>query len=649
MNESIDRPAVETFDQEPVALDRETLARNLQDADPAILLLCAAHATGDLTLLDRYASSISRRPGEGRNALPVVTMEAGARTSVTDLLLGALGAAPIVPELLVGDLDVFARMVEIAVGEKVSPEFLPLLLEQSGFVPSQSVVPRTKSPKPGMRIAVLGAGMAGIAAGIMAERFGYEYEIFEQSNDIGGTWRMNTYPGVAVDTPSLYYSYSFDLNADWTRYYPVGNEYQQYLRRVVESHGIKEHITFDTEVTGLRWIEQDSEWELSIRAADSTMQTSRATTVITAFGFLNRPKFPEISGIEDFAGISMHTAQWKDADLRGKRVAVIGAGATAVQVVGEIADSVSDLTLFQRQPHWVMPSAPGSGVVPDTERWLLARLPFYNQWFRLKTYWGLSDNLYDNIRADPEWAENNVSISPANDRVMQTGLAYLQSMFADRPDLLAELTPDYAPAGKRLIRDPGNFYASLKLPHVSLTSERIEKVVSSGVVTADGRTHEVDVIIYATGFTLDFLSPMDIVGREGRVLNDEWQGDDPVAYLGGTVPGFPNLFVTSAPNTSPGHGGGHNFPTESVLHYIFECLQILVENGGTSIEVSAEATEEYNARVAAQLENTVWTIATGAHTYYRNRAGRVILPSPWRMVDFWTMLREPDLSAFTIR
>lgn len=651
MTESVDVPITRRFEREPVQLDREQLRANLGEADPAIMVLCAVHATGDTTLLTRFGGAVRRAVPSGPGAsLPVVTMDHDIRSELTDVLVDALCGGPVTPHLMVDNQETFLSMASVAVGEPVEQEFAPLLLEQSGFVPTQPVVPRTKRPGPPQRIAILGAGMAGIAAGVYADQNNFNFEIFERSNDIGGTWRTNTYPGVAVDTPSLYYSYSFDLNARWSRYFPVGNEYQDYLRRVVDTFGIKSHIRFETEVTGLRWIEADQQWEVRSTDSAGTESTSRFSAVITAFGYLNRPKFADVPGRESFAGTTVHTAQWpKDLDVTGKRVAVIGAGATSVQVVGAIGDQVGTLSFFQRQPHWVMPANVGTPEVPEGERWLLAHLPFYNQWSRLKTYWGASDNLYDVVRADPEWMKDHLSISPANDAVMQYCLGHIANSFAERPDLAAAMTPDYAPAGKRLVRDPGNFYTTLAKPNVEVVTERIERIVPEGIVTADGRTHELDVIIHATGFTLDYLAPIEIIGRDGRTLNESWKGDDPFAYLGGTVPGFPNLFVTSGPNTSPGHGGGHNFTVEAVLHYIFECLQLMVENDASVIEVTAEATADYIERIAAKLENSVWTTQTGANTYYRNSAGRVTLPSPWRMVDFWTMLRAPDTKAFTVK
>ncbi|WP_338889126.1 NAD(P)/FAD-dependent oxidoreductase [Rhodococcus sovatensis] len=650
MTEPGGAPITEKFDIEPVRLDRDRLRASLADADAAIMVLCAVHATGDTSLLDRFAPLVERTVPEGPPARPaVVSMSGDRRAELVDVLVDALCGDPVTPHLIIDDPKMFVSMAALAVGAPVDEEFASLLLEQSGFVPAQPVVKRTRRPESNQRIAILGAGMAGIAAGVYADRSGFDYEIFERSNDIGGTWRTNTYPGVAVDTPSLYYSYSFDLNAEWSRYYPVGGEYQEYLRRVVDRFGIKSRIRFETEVTGLEWIESDQQWEVRSIDAGGETSTARFTAVITAFGYLNRPKFADVPGRETFSGTTVHTAQWPaDLDVAGKRVAVIGAGATSVQVVGAIADQVGTLSFFQRQPHWVMPKNTQPAAVPDGERWLLANLPFYNQWFRLRTYWGASDNMYDVVRADPEWMSSHLSISPANDAVMQFCLGHIHDTFSDRPDLAAAMTPDYAPAGKRLVRDPGNFYSSLKKPNVEVITERIERIVPEGIVTADDRTHELDIIVHATGFTLDYLSPIEILGRDGVALNDVWKGDDPFAYLGGTVPRFPNLFVTSGPNTSPGHGGGHNFTVEAVLHYIFECLQLLVENDGRAIEVTADATDEYNERVAQQLENSVWNTQTGANTYYRNKAGRVTLPSPWRMVDFWTMLRTPDEDAFTV-
>ncbi|MFD0854970.1 flavin-containing monooxygenase, partial [Actinomadura adrarensis] len=328
------------------------------------------------------------------------------------------------------------------------------------------------------KVAILGAGMTGIAAGIACAAAGFTYEIFERGDDIGGTWRINTYPGIAVDTPSIYYSFSFEQEAGWSRYYPVGDEYQHYLQRVVDKYGLRPNIRLETEIRSLVWDDDAQEWTVTCTTADGGTVTSHANAVITATGFLNTPKYPDLPGRETFSGASMHTAAWDHSlDLTGKRVGVIGAGATSVQVVDAVIGDVAHLTLFQRQPHWILPNTIGEGIVPDQERWLKEHLPFYIRWQRAKNYWFLTDTLYPAVRADPEWtASHELSISEANDRVMQLCLNHLRTSFADDPELLRKMTPDFPPHGKRIVRDPGGYYTALAGDRADVVTEPLARV-----------------------------------------------------------------------------------------------------------------------------------------------------------------------------
>ena len=641
------------FQTDPVDLDLATVRATLAGTDTALLLACLVHLTGDAALLDRYGPGTVQRPDPTRRLMPSSHMPEESAAAVRERLAGLLTAdgGPLQPAIPVPDRELFPRIVELAVGQPVEKEFLPLLSEQAGFQLAQPVLPVTRRPPETLDVAIIGAGMAGIHAAIAADRRGFACRIFERADDIGGTWRVNTYPGVAVDTPSLYYSFSYELNPDWTHFYPAGGQYQAYLQRVVDRYSLRARISFGTEVTDLRWDDDARRWRLTLRQSDGTVRTASAAAVITAAGFLNRPSLPDVPGRGAFAGDQFHTARWDPSvPLAGRRVAVVGAGATAIQVVPSIVDEVGELVLFQRQPHWVIPRYSGEGEVPAAERWALRHVPFYHQWCRLKVYWFLSDNLYPNIRADEEWMRTNThSISPANERVRQLCLGYIDEMFGDDPELAAAMTPDFPPMGKRIIKDPGGYYAALRRDQSRVVTAPVERIVPEGIVTGDGELIELDVIIWATGFTLDYLAPVRIAGRDGRTLADVWRTDAQSAYLGGTVPGFPNLFITSAPNSSAGHGGGHNFTVEANVHYIMECLQLLVEREASSIEVTQEAHDTFIAEVDEAMAGTIWCHAPTAHTYYRTARGRPIVPSPWRMVDYWSRLRSPLEDHFTLR
>ncbi|MFM1723612.1 NAD(P)/FAD-dependent oxidoreductase [Rhodococcus sp. PAM 2766] len=626
--------------------DPAALADRLRRADPAVLLAVLAQVTGDASVLDRYAGAIAHVPDAPEMA--GVTDPATAAAIVSDLA-AALAVEGRAPVLAPDDPELFARLVPLALGVTPGDEFLPMLLEQGGFHPAQPVLPRTAPLPPTLDVVIIGGGLAGIAAAIAAAREGVSYEVLERNDDIGGTWLVQNYPGVGVDTPSSYYSLSSELNPDWTSYYPKGGEYQDYLRAVADKHGIPEHTRFGAEVESLVWDDAEHRWDVHVRSTDGTRSVTRAAAVITALGYLNRPQFPRVEGRDSFAGISVHSGEWDPAlDLTGKRVAVIGAGCTSAQIVDSIVDDVAHLTLFQRQPHWVAPRKRDSDDVPEHHRWLSRHVPFYANWLRLKAFWGSADSAYPVVIVDPEWASTHLSISRANDVLLQDCLAYIDRAFGAGSELAAKVTPDFAPFGKRIIRDPGGYYPALARDHVDVLVTEPARIVPEGVVTPDGDLVEVDVIVYATGFHLDFLSTMDIRGRDGRALVDEWSGN-PRAYRGGTVPGFPNLFITSAPNTNPSHGAGNNFGIEVAVHYIVECLHLLAERGARSLEPTREAYEDYVDEIDRAMESTVWRHTPGAHTYYRNESGRVIVASPWRLVDVWQQHRSPIEEHFVLR
>ena len=498
-------------------------------------------------------------------------------------------------------------------------------------------------------MAIIGAGIAGIAVALAAAEEGVHFEIYDRNDEVGGTWLTTTYPGIGVDTPSAYYSLSRDVNPDWSNYYPEGAEYQSYLVALADKHDLRRHIRFGTEVEALWWDEQRQQWQIHSRAADGVRNVAYASVVVTAAGYLNRPRFPDLKGRDTFSGTSIHSAQWDPTlDLAGKKVAVIGAGCTAVQIVDACVDEVDHLTVFQRQPHWVAPRKRLSDEVPEHRRYLGRVLPFYAMWHRLKSYWGTADNNYPIILQDPEWSQTHVSISPANDVLLQLCLDYIDRMFGAGTELARKVTPDFAPYGKRIIRDPGGYYAALKREHVDVEASEPAEVNPDGIVTVDGRQIDLDVIVYATGYHLDFLSTVDIRGRSGKTLAGEW-GDSPRAYRGGTVPGFPNLFITSAPNYSPGHGAGANFSMEVLAHFILECLQLMALRGATSFEVTERAFEEYVAGIDEAMQRTVWCHTPNAHTYYRSESGRVVVATPYRLVDLWQQHRAPIEEDFVLQ
>ncbi|MEB3030300.1 NAD(P)-binding domain-containing protein [[Mycobacterium] nativiensis] len=635
-----------TVPDDRTGLDPEELRANLRQADAGVLVAVLAQLTGDAAVVDQFADKISFEPDPPEQ---VGVTDPETRELLVAAVAAALGAPRPQGALPADDAGLFARIAPIALGTEVGDEYIGLLLEQGGLQPSQPVLPRTAKLPSGFKVVIIGAGIAGMAVALECSAAGIDYEIIDRNDEVGGTWYTTVYPGIGVDTPSAYYSLSRDIKGDWSSYYPQGAEYQKYLQSVADKNNLRDHTRFGTEVEALWWDEDRSQWQIHAVDAGGTRDVSYANVVIPAAGYLNRPRRPDFPGQDTFAGVSIHSAEWDpDLDLSGKRVAVIGAGCTAVQIVDACVGDVEQLTVFQRQPHWVAPRKRPSDDVPDHRRWLNTHIPFYANWNRLKSFWGTADNNYPVIVRDPDWAADHLSISPANDVLLKICLAYIDRVFGADSELAKKVTPDFAPYGKRIIRDPGGYYAALTETHVDVEASEPASINARGIVTQEGQQIDLDVIVYATGYHLDFLSTVDIRGRDGLELTEVW-GDSPSAYRGGMVPGFPNLFISSAPNYSPGHGAGHNFGVEVMVHYVMECLQLMALREASTIEVKPEAFEGYIRQIDDAMAQTVWCHTPTAHTYYRSGGGRIVTAFPFRLIDVWQSHRAPIEEDLSLR
>lgn len=625
------------------SVDSAQLSAFIQEANPAVLLASLVSITGETGRIAEFAPRLSHQL-VGRKYQVVLEPEYRERLDQwADEVLAPLASAG---ELGTAALDdaAFKALAEAIAGYPLPADSIPHLREEAGFVTFVPTVPRTKKVPEDFKLLIIGAGMAGIAMAVAAKHAGLNFQVLEKNPGLGGVWWQNRYPGVGVDTPSKYYSFSFEINPEWTHAFPPGDQYLSYLQRVAVKYGVADSISYQSQVTSLTWDDDASRWRVSYRKDGRDVETE-ASVVVTATGYHTRPKLPDVEGIETFGGTWFHSAEWDEGyDFDGKRIAVVGTGCTSVQVVDALADKVSSLTLFQRQPHWVGPNMGSSDPLPAAERWLLRNVPAYAAWSRLLTFLAIGDSNYEAVRYDPEWAgEHDLSISQLNDRMLQLYLNYLNETFADRPDLLAKLTPNYAPMGKRPVRDPGGYYETLKKETSEVVTAGLAEVTPSGIVDSDGRLHEVDAIVYATGFSIEYLTHWTITGRDGKKLADGWR-ERPMAYLGCQVPGFPNLFITSGPNSSAAHGAGHNFTVESQVHYVIECIQSLAETDSAAMDVTEDALVRWQTEVDELLADSVWGRERRATTYYRNSRGDILLPSPLKMQDYWTRLRQPDLA-----
>jgi cation diffusion facilitator CzcD-associated flavoprotein CzcO len=477
-----------------------------------------------------------------------------------------------------------------------------------------------------LRFAIIGAGMAGIPAAVKLNEAGFtDYTVYEKADRLGGTWRENTYPGLSCDVPSHLYSYSFALTPQWSRRFSPGPEIQAYFERVAGEHGVVDSIRFDDAVTRCQFV--DGRWQLS------TVSGHRDTVdvVIAATGVLHHPKYPEIDGVDTFAGAVFHSARWDHGvQLDGARVGIIGTGSTAVQIVSAIVGRVAKLCLFQRTAQWVMPQE--NPAYSEEERTAFQEHP--------ETLAALHENLSDmfgvfaNAVVDSESAEIKM--------IEQACLANLENNVHD-PELRERLRPGYRAACKRLIISP-DFYDAIQRPNAELVTDAIECVEPRGVRTTDGRLHELDVLVLATGFKADaFMRPMDIAGRNGTTLDDAWS-PRPEAYLSISMPDFPNFFMLNGPNGPVG-----NFSLIEVAELQFRYILQLVEQirVGACREICAthDALVEFERAREQAAQHTVWV--TGCRSWYLDDRG---LPAvwPWSFQRFRDAMQAPDLASYEL-
>ena len=619
----------------------------LRQASVPTLLMCLAQITRDPRwlqepFLPKRDISIFAEPTGGLSEQAQQTVRDSLATVLDELASGQRSLPPLPTEAEL------VEMMSVCLGERVPSEYAPMAMEEMGF---RDRTLAWRKPPPAARLAtfrvlVIGAGFTGLCAAYRLKQMGFAFEVVEKNPELGGTWFENHYPEAGVDTPNHFYSYSFAPNTGWSSNYSKRDEMLDYQRKVAADLDLRRHIDFGVEVLKMDWHEDRRRWEVTTREADGSTRSRWADAVITAMGFLNRPKLDSISGIDTFTGPSFHSARWRDdVPLQGKRIGVIGTGASAMQFLRSVAAQAAQVTIFQRSPQWARPPQDYHGTVSTESKWLLQNIPYYYAWYRFGLMWRFGDGLLPTVRRDPNWPTPQRSMNHRNDRQRQQLTEHLLKELEGRPDLIDKCLPDYPPYGKRILIDNG-WYQALKRPNVELVTEAVDHVEGSEIVDATGRRHEVDVILLATGFEPGkLLWPIEIRGRKGLLLSDVWADDQPRAHLGITMPGFPNLFVTTGPNTGLAHGGSAIFVSEVQVRYITAMLREMFERSLSDVEVLAPVHDAYNERVDAEHAELVWT-HPGMRNWYRNAQGRVFAVMPWRLVDYWQMTHEPDLSEF---
>ncbi len=627
----------------------DTIRARLDDAHIVPAAMALVHLSGDLGVLDEIAPHI-RDAWDYTARVPEETAAAIRDRLAGELDRIAAGGRPALPH---ADRALLRRMMSVAVGEEVPDEYVPMALEQIGLaMPADPEPQRREQPAaspPGFRVAIVGAGASGLCAAIRFGEAGIPYTIFEKNDEVGGTWYENRYPGCAVDTPNHFYQFSFAPNNDWPNYYSRQPAILAYLKGCAERFGIRPHIRFGSEVVAADYDEADRSWLVRSRGADGKERSERFNVLVCAVGQLNRPAIPALPGLDSFEGEIVHTATWDETtSMAGKRVALIGTGASAVQVGPGIVDEVAALTVYQRSGSWVVRSPNLQRAVAAGKKWALDHVPFYAPWYRFQLFWGFADGLFQALRIDPEWQGGGASISALNDRYRQAMLRHITRELEGRDDLLAKALPNYPPYGKRVLADAG-WYKMLRREHVALETGGIAAIEPRAVRLTDGRTVPTDAIVFATGFQAGkMLWPMEIRGRGGRSIRETWGDDDPRAYLGITVPDFPNMLVLYGPNTNLGHGGSAIFLAECQVRYCLSLLRGILERGAGEFEVRREVHDAYNERIDGELRQLVWS-HDSVGTWYKNKQGRIITNQPWRLVDYWRLTHAADPDEYRMK
>jgi cation diffusion facilitator CzcD-associated flavoprotein CzcO len=475
------------------------------------------------------------------------------------------------------------------------------------------------------RIAIVGAGFSGLGLGIRLKQAGIDdFVILEKAADLGGTWRDNTYPGCQCDVESNLYSFSFAPNPGWTRLFPLQQEIWDYLEGCADRYRLRPHLRFGHLVTTAEWQEGDSHWRLETSGGEVT-----AGFLVGAAGGLSEPSLPAIPGLEGFRGASFHSARWDhDVDLRGKRVGVVGTGASAIQIVPRIQPEVGRLHLFQRTPAWILPHR--DRPVRPLAKALYRNLPWLQQAVRTGVYWWRETFAIVFMKVRPGSAPERFARH------------HLERQVAD-PELRQRLTPDYAVGCKRILIS-NDFYPALQEPNVELVTDAIREIRPHSVVTADGCEREVDVLVFATGFHVTDMPFAGVVrGRGGKGLSDLWQGS-PRAYRGTTVAGFPNLFLLLGPNTGLGHTSVL-IMLEAQLRYVLGGLRHLHRIGRGVLEVRPEVEEAFNQRIQAALEGTVWN-SGGCRSWYLDKSGGNPILWPGMTWPYVRLMRRFDPAAY---
>ena len=620
----------------------DRLRTALDKADPNVLRMVLYHLTGDDTLANMQLDVKLERGGVYRTSVLAPRHHDEVRQRAFGVLRERSPDHPAVPPK-----SAQRDMIRMFTGQEFSDTEADYCLEELAMAEYPRDVSWTSRPSAerlaAFHVGIIGAGISGIAAALQFQRLGIPFTIYERQSDIGGTWQLNDYPDARVDVSSFIYQFKFIKNYRWPEFYSRGFENIRYLNEVIDRFGLREHIRLDTDLTSAVWHESEAKWELGLHAKkDGSLSHADVNVLISGSGLFATPNLADIEGLEQFKGRVVHTTSWDhDYDLEGKQVALIGTGSSGTQLAGYVAGKADKLTIYQRTPSWFSGISNYFDPVPDELHWLFENVPYYWNWFCFAGSHSML-NLQPGQVIDREWQKAGGQISRINDEFRKVTVKYIEDSLAGRPDLIEKCTPQYAPLGRRMVVD-GGWFKTLKRDNVELVTDPIARVDDHAIVTSEGKTRPVDLIILGSGFKVSkFLWPVAYRGRDDITLEQAWAKDGARAYLGMVMPGFPNFFILYGPNGQPRTGSFHGW-AEIWARYAASAVVEMIERDASSIECRSDVFDRYNEELDKEYQHLIWE-TEGKGSYHVNEFGRAAVSIPWPVDIYhsWVKRADPD-------
>jgi 4-hydroxyacetophenone monooxygenase len=635
----------------------ETIDEAVKYADPMVLRGLLYQLTGDESVAATQATMADIRhsePGSASKELALVQSKVDVSDPSEVAMIQSKAATFLksyrdkgAPDIPCGPPERLPRSLSLVAGTDIPTSELEMWLEQLALDPwARGLVWQDLPPSADLRnfvVAVIGAGMGGLNAAVQLKHAGIPYFVIEKNDEVGGTWYENQYPGARVDSPSRTYTHIYGVDFEYPNAFCLRRENLRYFKWVAEHFDIRADITFKTEVKSVVWDETAKLWEITANGPDGP-RVWHANAVIASVGFLSRPNMPSISGMKTFEGEAFHTARWPvGLDLKSKRVAVIGTGATGYQLIPELAKLADHTFVFQRTPNWCFDTKNYLDPFPAQVNWLDRNFPYIRNFIRFRLSWLAGPQTFSPImRIDPQFEDQHAR-SALNKKIRDQQLAFIKRKLANRPDLIEKMTPVAPPYSARpiIVDTDYSIYDALLRDDVTLVTEPILKIKPNGIEVQGGCEYSVDIIVYATGFKAnDFLWPMEIRGRDGKRVEELWEKDGARAYLGTMLPGFPNFFMIYGPNTN--NFGGLQIVDfeEMVTRFALQCISGLITQKKRTVDITLDAYWRYNDEVDRAEALMVYKDPR-AHNYYKNDSGRSAANNPIDIRKIWTWLRNP--------